>query len=232
MTGAIIGSALLGAASSKSAADSASNASAAATAASAEASAAQLEFNKEQYEDWQAIYGDTQEILSSYYNTLTPEVYAATGIQNIESQYSTSKANLERSLAQKGITQSGITAGAMSGLEVARASANAAIQTEAPQQVANAQANFLSIGMGNQAQLQGNISSTLGSQATMYAGQATNYTNQAAQAYSGIGQSIGSGVSSYMQYQAMQPQIPQQTYTPTVVNQNTGGFGIYGVDYY
>lgn len=234
---AIIGAAAIGAGtsymSSKSASKSADKAYASADATSQlqyEASMEQLDFQKKQYEDWENIFGPIQDNLSSYYKHMRPDSIASLGIQNIEQSYTQSRQNLDTQLAKRGITNSGATAAGLTSLENTRMLGKAEVRTNAPQQVAQQQLGFLSAGLGLQPGLQQGISGAMTNQMNMFGQQATNqqgmanqYSNQAAQAYSGIGSSIGQGINSYMTYNALNQ--------PQVLNSHTGGMGIYGLDY-
>jgi len=216
---AIAGSAVIGAISGSKSASSASKAAKAQTAAAKDAaelqyetSMAQLEFQQQQYADWEGIFGPIQQNLKNYYQNLNPDIYASLGIQNIEQQYLQSRQNLDTALAKRGITNSGATVAGLTQLESARMLGKAEAVTNAPSQVAAQQANFLSIGMGQQAQLQAGISNAysnqmnlLGQQSTNALNQANTYTQQAAAGYAGIGSSIGQGVNSYMMYNALNP---------------------------
>lgn len=217
MVGAIVGSAAVGAASSysasKSASKSADKAYASADAASKlefETSMAQLDFQKEQYADWENIFGPIQDNLSSYYKNLSADSVASLGIQNIEQSYVQSRQNLDTQLAKRGITNSGATAAGLTSLENTRMLGKAEVRSTAEQTVAQQQLGFLSAGLGLQSGLQQGVSNAysnqaniLGQQSTAATNSANNYSNQAAQAYSGIGSSVGTGISSYMQYNAL-----------------------------
>ena len=219
MVGAIVGSAAIGAASSysasKSASKSADKAYASADAASQlqyETSMAQLDFQKEQYADWENIFGPIQDNLSSYYKHLSADSVASLGIQNIEQSYTQSRQNLDTQLAKRGITNSGATAAGLTSLENTRMLGKAEVRSTAEQTVAQQQLGFLGAGLGLESGLQQGVSSAYSNQMNMYGQQATNqlnqagqYTGQAAQAYSGIGSSIGSGINSYMTYNALNP---------------------------
>ena len=240
--GAIAGAAVLGAGASiyagEQAAKSANKASNKA-AASADAQTAlgyeQLEFNKQQYDDWNAIFGDTQKTLASYYNTLSPEFFASTGLQNIEQEYTRSRTQLDANLAKRGISNSGVAADDFSTLEAARMMGRADVRNKAETQVRAEQVNFLAVGKGQQSQLQanmnsayGNLANSYGNQANTQYGLATNYTNQANQAYAGVGQSIGSGINAYMMHNAISGANTSQTQW---INPNYNGYGVYGLDY-
>lgn len=217
---AIIGSAVLGAASSAKSAKSASSSANAATASADaaarlqyEASSEQLAFSKQQYDDWQNIFGPIQDNLSSYYKNLSSDSVASLGIQNIEKEYARSSQLLDQSLAKRGITNSGATTQGMTQLESARMLGRAEVQANAPMVAAQQQQGFLSIGLGVQQQATaginsayGNQISLLGQQATNSISQANNYSNQAAAGYAGIGSSVGQGINTYMTYNAYQSQ--------------------------
>ena len=214
---AIIGAAAIGAGTSymsaKSSSKSADKAYASADAASQlqyETSIEQLNFQKEQYADWENIFGPIQDNLSSYYKNLSADSVASLGIQNIEQSYVQSRQNLDTQLAKRGITNSGATAAGLTSLENTRMLGKAEVRSTAEQTVAQQQLGFLSAGLGLQSGLQQGVSNAysnqaniLGQQSTADTNSANNYSNQAAQAYSGIGSSVGTGISSYMQYNAL-----------------------------
>lgn len=241
---ATIGAAAIGAGVSYSSAKSASKSSSAALASADaasqlqhEVSMEQLEFQKQQYENWESIFGPIQQNLSNYYKNLNSDTIASSGLQNIEQQYIASRQNLDTQLAKRGITNSGATAAGLTQLETARMLGKADIQTKAPMLAAQQQSNFLAGGLGQQSSLQNGISGAMTNQMNMFGEQSMNrqnmanqYSNQAAQAYAGVGSSIGSGISSYLNHQTNQNYINTMN-QPQVINQNTGGFGIYGLDY-
>ena len=240
--GAIAGAAVIGAGASMYSGNKAAKAANKASdraAASADAQTAlgyeQLDFNKQQYDDWNAIFGDTQKTLASYYNTLSPEFFASTGLQNIEQEYTRSRTQLDAALAKRGISNSGVAVDDFSTLEAARMMGRADIRNKAETQVRAEQMNFLAVGKGQQSQLQANISNSYGNLANSYGNQAStqyslanNYTNQANQAYAGVGQAIGSGVNAYMMHNATSGANTGQTQW---INPNYQGYGVYGIDY-
>lgn len=206
MTGAIIGSAVLGAASSASSSSKAASSANAATEASSEAAAAQLAFTKEQYEDWKATFGDVQSNLSAYYKSLTPDSFAASGIQSLNTQYADASKKIDQALAQRGIVGSGLQAQAHTDLMNQQAQASAQIRAEAPLKVAQEQMKFLSLGLGQGTAAAASVGNAYGTQVNLSANQAASYNAQAAQASAGIGSSLSSGLNSYMSYTAMQNQ--------------------------
>lgn len=217
---AIGGTAIIGAISSSNSAKKASSSAAEAAAASKKAaklqyqvSMAQLDFAKQQYNEWQGIFGPIEQNLSSYYKNLSSDTFAALGIQNIEQEYTRSREQLDTAMAKRGITDSGANAAGLTELENSRMLGRAQARAQAPTQVANQQLGFLSIGLGQQAQLQNGINNaysnqinTLGQQATNSMNQSNMYSQQAAASYAGIGQSIGQGINTYMTANAYQSQ--------------------------
>ena len=217
---AIIGSAVVGAAASASAAKSSSKAAKSATKSADaaaqlqyEASSEQLAFSKQQYDDWQSIYGPIQDNLSNYYKNLSSDTVASLGIQNIEKEYARSSQLLDQSLAKRGLSNSGATTQSITQLESARMLGRAEVQANAPMVSAQQQSAFLSAGLGAQSQALSGINSAfgnqinlLGQQAANSTSQANNYSNQAAAGYAGIGSSVGQGINTYMTYNAYQSQ--------------------------
>jgi len=203
---AVVGSAVVGAVSSASASSKASKSANAATAAASESSAAQLEFAKEQYADWEKVYGPIQENLSAYYNSLTPEKYETQSIQAINQSYANANKQITQSLAQRGIATSGLAAQAQVDLSTKQAQDTATVRATSDQVVANEKMKFLSLGMGQYANTIAGVSNAYGNQANLAAQQSIMYSNQAAQAAQGVGTALGSGVNSYLSYNAMQNQ--------------------------
>lgn len=203
---AIIGSAVVGAGASMMASGSASDSADAATAASSQASAAQIAFSKEQYADWKKVFGDVQDNLSAYYKNLTPDAIEATGIQNINQQYSQANKQITQSLAQRGISSSGLEGQAMVDLAQKQAQDTANLKIQAPQMAANEKMKFLALGLNQGANAVSGVNQAYGTQATLAANQANMYNQQAASSSAGIGSSLSSGINSYMSYNAMNQQ--------------------------
>ena len=216
--GAIIGAAAIGAGtsymSSKSASKSADKALASADASAQlqyQASTEQLDFQKQQYDRWESIFGPVQENLSNYYKNLSSDSIASQGLQNIHSQYTQSRQNLDTALAKRGITNSGATAASLTQLESSRMLGAAEVRTNAPMVAAQQQLNFVNSGQSQQSNAVNGITSSYTNKMNMFGQQslnsqnlANNYSNTAAQAYSGIGNSIGTGISTYMNYNSYQ----------------------------
>lgn len=129
-------------------ATSASNAASDATDAQSAAEAAALDFQKQQYQDWQDIYGPIQDNLSMYYQNINPDYYEATGLANFQKERQQQLTDLNTSLAQRGLTNSGLAATVKRENAIDTAEQRAQIRTNATQQAIADQSNFLQIGMG------------------------------------------------------------------------------------
>jgi len=71
--------------------------------AQTQANQANLDFQKQQYADWQAVYGPIRQNLSNFFQGLTPEAFAASGLKQYDLQYQAVEQNLQRSFAQRGL---------------------------------------------------------------------------------------------------------------------------------
>ena len=229
-----IGASIYGASESSKAASKAAKSQDKSMQAATDVSMAQLDFQMQQYEDWQSVFGDIQQNLSKYYNTMTPETQAAVGLQNIQQEYQKSRENLQRQLAQRGISNSGVMAEGLTQLEMSRALASANTRAQAPQQVAQQQASFLGLGLGQQGALQAGISTAYGQQAQLFSNQAGVYGQQAAMAGQSMGQAIGAigsvagqfiGAGGFGTSSAAQPSVaPSQSQYSTLVNPGQSGY--------
>ena len=125
----------------------------------------QLEFEQAKYNRWLDIYGDVEENLGEYYENLSPETYAAQGLQSQQQEYQAAVTQMKEHFAQADIS-GGAVAGLESQAALENARARATVRAEAPTKVAEAQRGFVS---GQVAPTSG-ISTTLGQQ-TALAGQ-------------------------------------------------------------
>ena len=161
----------------------------------ARAAANQLEFDKAQYDDWLDTYGDVQENLSNYYNQVTPDYYAAIGIEEFEREREQAQIRMDEYMQQRGIVGSGIEASLKMQEELGAAETKAQIRRDAPMMAAEEQSRFLQIGLGQNPA--GRMSQTLAQQ-TAYAQQQANLGAAAAgEAYSAAGQAIGRAIDAY-----------------------------------
>ena len=164
-----------------------SRASSKASKRAADAQDAQLSFDMERYDDWQNIFGGVQENLSNYYNSISPDYYVAAGLEAFEKEREAQMGKLNETLAQRGLSNSGLAATVATEDAISSAEARASIRREAPRQAREDQSRFLQIGMGQNPG--SSVSSTLG-------GIAANAQTQANQASQAAGQAMSSAVSS------------------------------------
>ncbi len=109
----------------------------------------ELAFAQQQYDDWQAIYGPVQQNLSDYYTNLNADQYAAQGVQYAEEEYTKASEQLNQSLSQRGLMDSGISASIERENSFGLAETKADIRQGADEAVANQQLSFLSVGQGS-----------------------------------------------------------------------------------
>lgn len=164
-----------------------SRASSKASKQAAAAQDAQLSFDMERYDDWQNIFGGLQENLSNYYNSISPDYYVAAGLEAFEKERKAQMGKLDETLAQRGLSNSGLAATVATENAISSAEARASIRREAPRQAREDQSRFLQIGMGQNPG--SSVSSTLGNIAT-------NAQTQANQASQAAGQAMSSAISS------------------------------------
>jgi len=161
---------------SMSAADSASDA----TDASSAANAAALQFQKQQYQDWQDTFGPIQDNLSKYYQNISPDYFEATGLTNFMTERAAQVKQLDTTLAQRGLSNSGLAATMKRETAIDTAEQRAAIRTNATTQAAAAQSNFLQIGTGtNPSAALGNTLNQQASQSAQTAATAQQTSQQA-----------------------------------------------------
>ena len=208
---AVVGGALIGGYFSNQAADSAADSANNATGAASAASAAELAFAKENKARWDEVFGPTQDNLAKYYNNLDPTSVAAKNVVGIQQAYQESQKQIDVQLAQRGMSDSGLSAYLMSKNLYQSEQSKAQARIDAPQQVAAQQSSFLGLGMGLESSLNSSITSAYqGQQAA-----ANNRYSSAIQAQSAantsMGQIIGSGTQALTSYLMS----PQPTYYDT-----------------
>lgn len=177
-----------GAMSSKAAGDAAD--------ASSDAAAAQLAFEQQRYDDWQAVYGPIQDNLSNYYQNVTPEYYAAVGLETFEQQYQTSLKRMDETFAQRGIDpSSGLAASMEAQAELAAAETRAGIRRDSERQAAEDQSRFLQIGLGQNPA--SSVSGALSQQTQMAQQQSIAAQQAAGQAWAAAIPAVGQAVTAW-----------------------------------
>lgn len=198
---AVVGGAVIGGVASNSASKRASSDAANATAAQAASASNELEFAKAQQARWDEVFGPTQDILSDYYNNLDPDTVAAKNVQNIQQGYQEYQKQIDTTLGQRGLEQSGLSAEITNQALYTNEMQKAQAISNAPQQVAEQQTNFLSLGMGIAPSLQSGVQSAYGAQQQVYNNQysgAISRQNQADASFSSAMGSIGTGLGYFM----------------------------------
>lgn len=152
-----------------------------------QASADELAFAQEQYDDWMAIYGPIQENLAQYYGGVTPEYYEVQGLEAFEQEQEATLTSLQESLAQRGISDSGIAAALETQVELGGAQERAKIRAQAPAMAAEEQLRFLQVGLGQDPS--SSLAQTLGRQTQMAEQRATS-------AEIAAGEAIGTGITT------------------------------------
>ena len=165
--------------------------------ASAAASAAQLAFEKEKYEDWKETYGDVEDNLSEYYSNLTPDFYAARGLEAFEKEQHAALTGVRESLAQRGIADSGLAAKAEVDFGMHGASERAKIRAEAPGVAMKEQLGFLSIGLSGKPGA--SYSQALNTRASSAAKTADTASRAAGTAMQSAVTSVGSALDDYFE---------------------------------
>lgn len=126
----------------------ASKASKSASKAQARSDAASLAFERQKYNDWRNTYGDIENNLSAYYESLTPDYYATQGLEAFKKERATQMKTLRETLVQRGLWDSGVSAAVEKDNAFETAKGNAQIRAEAPSKVAGEKFNFLQAGLG------------------------------------------------------------------------------------
>ena len=147
MTVAMVGGAAIGLAGTIYASNKASSAAKKAGKRADAADDRRMAFEEERRAEWEDTYGGVEDRLSAYYETLTPTLKIAQGLENFEKEKAVSMKNFSESMAQRNVDMSGMTAQVESDVAINSAEARARIRAEAPMQVAQEQSKFLQIGL-------------------------------------------------------------------------------------
>jgi hypothetical protein len=137
-----------------------------------ESEANSLAFDQERYDDWKETYGDIEDNLASYYEGLTGDYYESMGLETFQQEFETSMTSMRENLAQRGITDSGVSASLEFQGELSAAETRAGIRRDSDRQVAADKTSFLQVGLGQNPA--NTISSNMNSQAQSARTRATN----------------------------------------------------------
>ena len=179
--------------------------------AASDSSAAQLSFEYEKYDDWKATYGDLQDNLADYYNNVTPEYYAAVGVEKFNEEFQIGMKRINESFAQRGIDpSSGISNSINSQAELDAAETRAGIRREAPRQANEDRSRFLQIGMGQNPG--SSLSSSLANSATNKANSANNAATAAGNAWGAAIPAAGNAAQAWAARPAAPAAPPANTW--------------------
>lgn len=163
----------------------------------------EIAFQREQYDDWKDIYGPLQEDLGTYFNNISGDKLAAKQVEQIQQQSQASQQQLDQTLAQRGMSNSGLSAELLNQNLFNTSMAKADAFSNADQLAAQEQMNFLGLGLGQGTTMlgtQANVAnSAIGSNTSSANTASTNATNIGA-ANTGFmqdlaGTAIGAGVT-------------------------------------
>jgi len=170
----------------------------AASKASSKASAAEAEalaFEYEKYDDWNETYGNLQDNLAEYYQNVSPEYYAAVGVEKFNEEFQIGMTRISENFAQRGIDpDSALAASTQSQAELNAAETRAGIRRDAPRQAREDQRSFLQIGLGQNPG--SSLSNTLANNANNRSNEANSAQNAAGNAWASAIPAVGNAASA------------------------------------
>ena len=165
--------------------------------AASDASDAQLSFEYEKYNDWNETYGPLQDNLAEYYNNVTPEYYAAVGVEKFNEEFQVGMTRISENFAQRGIDpDSALAASTQAQAELNAAETRAGIRRDAPRQAREDQRSFLQIGLGQNPG--SSLSSALANSATNKANSANSAATAAGNAWGAAIPQVGNAVGAWV----------------------------------
>jgi len=175
-------------------ADAANNATAASTALTKE----QLAFQREQYEDWKDIYGELQEDIGTYYMNISGDRLAIEQIEAIQREGQLAQEEIDQSLAQRGLTGSGLEAEFLNMNTMGMAMEKAKVKADADELAMQRKMAFLGLGLGQGTDMLGINAQVANVGASNMAGVAQSsirgYTDLSQANMNATGELIGTGV--------------------------------------
>jgi len=141
----------------------------------------QMASTEQDREYYKSIYGDLEKNLSDYYTTLTPSKAEQLGLSRYDGQFKQAQDNYSKSMAQRGISGSGIDAEGRMAMDMQSAKDRTNIVQQADAQTRSEQLGFLGVGLGqgniatqNAANAAANAQNSYNSTSSMYGKQASN----------------------------------------------------------
>jgi hypothetical protein len=161
-----------------------------------EASDQALALEYEKYDEWNATYGDLQDNLVSYYENVSPDYYAAVGVEKFNEEFQTGMQRINENFAQRGIDpNSALAASTTAQSEISAAETRAGIRRDAPRQAREDQRSFLQIGLGQNPG--SSLSNALASDATNKANQANSAQGAAGDAWAAAIPAVGNAITAH-----------------------------------
>ena len=160
--------------------------------AAVDAARQQDEWARQRYNEQKAIYGDIEQNLANYYKTLTPEKKTSLGLDRYDQQFRLAQDKVAQTMAQRGLTGSGIEAEANYQMELQAAKDRAEIATK-QRFSKTATLGFLGYGTGQtglaaqmMANSNANYANALGASAANWLNIANQAGNSAADAFGAL----------------------------------------------
>lgn len=150
--------------------------------AAVDAARQQDEWARQRYNEQKAIYGDIEQNLANYYKTLTPEKKTSLGLDRYDQQFRLAQDKVAQTMAQRGLTGSGIEAEANYQMELQAAKDRAEIANQTEDLVRQQQLGFLGYGTGQTglaAQMMANSNANYANALSSNAANWLNIANQA-----------------------------------------------------
>jgi len=153
-----------------------------------------LNFQKEQYARILDVYGSTEQNLSEYYKSLTPEKYKTMGLDAYDKQFQEAQSAWDAQMAQRGLSGSGIEAEGVMSMNMQATQNRAGITQQADQQWASNQMGWLALGTGQQNVAAQGLANSQNNMSNMYGNQASIYGSAATSAGQGVGNLINNAM--------------------------------------
>jgi len=179
----------------------------------------QMAMETKRVEEWTDVYGPMQNNLANYYSSVTPDYYAAAGLEAFEQENEIKMQNIDEMFAQRGIDpSSGLAVSVESQAELGAAETRAEIRRDAPRMAAEDQSRFLQIGLG---QNPGSSLSNAMSMRTQQAGQRVQAAGrESLAADQAVGTALGAAIPTVGKaIDAYSNRPPTDNWSGTVANQ-------------
>ena len=164
---------------------------------------AQKAYYQQQLADWRSMFGNVETQVTDYFNNLSPAVRQSQYFQRLEQNYAASSQRLNETLAQRGLSSSGIVAATNTQLLQNLASNKAQAAIQAQDEVAQQKLGFYQLGLGQKNRLQAGYDNAVNQQINLNAQmagvagqQAAAYEQQATQGIINAGSALGQAAGS------------------------------------